>query len=524
MISDNDVQADHDWSSAVAHTDRLMLSHSHELLDLSAVGSPAIELTVVGAKSGQMAVTPPSGTVKLPPDVQRLHIRMPGKRQGQLKLIGASHVTFLLLSGSSRTRSRLTLDAPSIRHLLLERIEVELHAPLQKAHRHTSSLRMTDASLTVRNRHVNDLLLTGLCQLDLDGTQVEKMMVPTATRASMSTRNCSVGLVKMSESATGYGSDSPTLTLEAIGGGKEVTFERMQNINVAVGRQIEVIVREADSVIMQGAGQVRVRQSARALRLKSGLVISADRGAQLIETSGEVTLAQVANSRITSDETHGPLVISKLAEGFEVSGLSIAGVEFPVTLEGLRLISIMSADAGHVVPTVPTQLRQASQRATSDTSVHARELELASNYAEVLSDLADKRGAPSSVRSELAWFRYRLRNLTAPERWERRLLSGYELLGYGEKFTAPGKLYLAVAAFAAGLCLLGRPFDPSIEGVLLVLHSYVDWLMTPLHLLKLGEGTEPDFELPQYLDQLFRALVAAPFVTAVLTVRKFVKR
>jgi hypothetical protein len=152
------------------------------------------------------------------------------------------------------------------------------------------------------------------------------------------------------------------------------------------------------------------------------------------------------------------------------------------------------------------------------------DLNLASNYTEVLSDLADAKGAPSSVRSDLAWYRYKLRNLTAPQTWERRLLTAYGLLGYGERFSPPARLYLVVAATAAILSLLGRPIELSVDGFITVGHSYVDWLMTPLHLLQLGEGSAPQFELPQYLDQVFRALIAIPFVTAALTIRKLVKR
>jgi hypothetical protein len=84
--------------------------------------------------------------------------------------------------------------------------------------------------------------------------------------------------------------------------------------------------------------------------------------------------------------------------------------------------------------------------------------------------------------------------------------------------------YAIIAAFAAVLSLLGRSIDPSLAGWTNVGHSYVDWLMTPVHLLKLSDANAPEFELPTYIDQLFRALVAVPFVTAVITLRKFVKR
>lgn len=140
-------------------------------------------------------------------------------------------------------------------------------------------------------------------------------------------------------------------------------------------------------------------------------------------------------------------------------------------------------------------------------------------YANALADLAASRGAPASVRTNLAWLSYRMANLTAPGRAERFVLWLYRMIGYGERVMPAVICYAVVALTCAIISLHAAAFSLSPSGFHLFLGRWGDWLASPLHLLHFNDSITDT----GWWFTLGRALVAIPFLTAVLALRNYVK-
>jgi hypothetical protein len=258
-----------------------------------------------------------------------------------------------------------------------------------------------------------------------------------------------------------------------------------------------------------------------------------DPHSQIVDAFGHVRLEQARDASLSgvagskSANIDDLLVISGAVSASEVSGSSFTDIAIPVSLEGLRTISILREGADAVGPALHGGLPGLGQLAFPyPASVMqpkiSHSLQLEARYASAMAELASGKGAPASTRTLLAWCAYRLRNATASSRIERMVLSAYRVLGYGERF-APAFAAFILAAVALNVAALhGRPTD--WDGVDTWFLGLADWLLTPLHILNLTDSPKPAFTFEQPWDALARLAVALPFAVSVLALRKFVKR
>jgi hypothetical protein len=259
--------------------------------------------------------------------------------------------------------------------------------------------------------------------------------------------------------------------------------------------------------------------------------------AQLVDVHGRIRLGEVAGAGIIgrSRRRHDPidgdrLILEALsADGEHSKGLTVNEVVIPQTLRGLQMIATLQSNAQQVSPAIHDKLPGLGALAGPRLSALLRpnlsdsEMQIAGQYARSLADLANSTGAPASVRTQLAWCSYRMRTATAPARAERVLLGFYRLVGYGERVVPAALTYITIAALMNILALHDADFMLSVGGMLHWLRGFLDWLVTPLHILKLTGDRQTAFTFSQPWDTLARLLVAIPFATGVLALRKYVK-
>ena len=84
-------------------------------------------------------------------------------------------------------------------------------------------------------------------------------------------------------------------------------------------------------------------------------------------------------------------------------------------------------------------------------------------------------------------------------------------------------LYFVAALLMAMVSLWDESFAPTVAGVRHFLTVVTGWLVSPLHLLNLTEDKDSLVHFNQPWDTFARLLVAAPFATGLLALRKYVK-
>jgi len=106
---------------------------------------------------------------------------------------------------------------------------------------------------------------------------------------------------------------------------------------------------------------------------------------------------------------------------------------------------------------------------------------------------------------------------------ERFILAAYRLIGYGERPMPAFILYFVVALLMAMLSLRDESLALTISGIKHFLTVVTGWLVSPLHLLNLTEDKDSIVHFNQPWDTFARLLIAAPFATGLLALRKYVK-
>lgn len=248
---------------------------------------------------------------------------------------------------------------------------------------------------------------------------------------------------------------------------------------------------------------------------------------------GAVSQASIAGvvrqGRGHASEATALFVDGDLPETMNVTGTSLVNVAFTADLAGITVLSALAGPARHVAPLVHDGLpgmrlpEGGTVTAFGWRRVEGESALTQAEFARALSSLAGLKGAPASARAQLAWCRYRMRNLTAPTRNERLLLSAYRLIGYGERLTAPLLMLGCLIVLMNQLALLSSPISLSASGLWHWLRGLLDWAITPLHLLRLTEPQELAGAFAQPWDTLARLVLAVPFATSLLILRKYVK-
>jgi hypothetical protein len=251
-------------------------------------------------------------------------------------------------------------------------------------------------------------------------------------------------------------------------------------------------------------------------------VLSGGRYLQLSNLSGHIFLGELESATIgglvDSPATH-PLFVSGLGETSNVSDLTLARFVTPVGDHGGTVLSALRDQALHIEPL-----------ARPDLYSHGNHQSLTARWQhfEDLAEVASQRGAPASLQTKLAHIAYDARRRSLPSRSiERGVLRAYSFIGYGERFV-PCVIAWAIATLVAGFITLpGHAFDPTWPNMTATATHYLHWLLSPLRLFD-PRGVMANDQLANEMDiawvTLLRSFVAIPFVTGVLTARKFVKR
>lgn len=248
------------------------------------------------------------------------------------------------------------------------------------------------------------------------------------------------------------------------------------------------------------------------------------------EALGSVRLKRCRHAQLTGDAVQGIRIDSiEVDEDADTEGLILRNFTIPVGLPGLQTIAALTDTAAVAVPLVVSDLPgQPEERATvldgPERGMDRSNEHMRADYAAAMARLAEKRGAPGSVRTKLAWLEYRMRQATAAGPIERSTLAAYRFIGYGERAGPPFALYaaLAVAFSIIGLATTRSP-DISVAGVGHALQYLLDWATSPVHVLRLAERGDIPLGRGRWAFA-GRIALAVPFITGVLALRNYVKR
>ena len=294
-----------------------------------------------------------------------------------------------------------------------------------------------------------------------------------------------------------------------------------------------VIRIEASDLRITGAGTTDVRHTAERLEFRVDHPSAVPKlrlkeWAVLQDASGTVQLGACQDAQIIGDPNVG-LMIQRLTQddktdGPPTSGLTIRDFQVPIGLSGLPMISALTATASVAVPLLTKHLPgHWRERREMTGPARSPDEHMRADYAAALAGLAESRGAPGSVRTRLAWQEYRMKEATANWRTERLTLRAYRLIGYGERVVPPAITFGALVVGFTALSLLGSPIEFTQAGFDRVLDQLARWTLSPLHVLRLGEPAGTSL-VGGNVEFVLRILIAIPFVTGVLALRKYVKR
>lgn len=148
----------------------------------------------------------------------------------------------------------------------------------------------------------------------------------------------------------------------------------------------------------------------------------------------------------------------------------------------------------------------------------AAAMHLDSELMRELHRLVKEHGAPGASRTKVGWCSYRLRHATTTGGMERFALTGYRMLGYGERPFPSLATWLMLSMLMAGI-VLGFDLDFSQSGFRNLFAETLVQAGGPLAAV-MRSGTAP---LQEDWHYMLRALVAVPLITAALSVRNYVK-
>jgi len=302
-------------------------------------------------------------------------------------------------------------------------------------------------------------------------------------------------------------------------------------IDIRTGSTLSLL-KDATDYKISGLGRVVVAPQA---TLTTGKIECADldigEQAQLTAITGRTgRLVQARACHITSLREEG-FWVEDVARPPQpdaqsaVAGSSFEYVRIPVSPRGCQILlefETLSQFTPGVqdLPTVTRRVAIADLFRKRKRVAVSSDRAIQTQYTRLLSRLANTKGSPASERTRVVWAAYCMRTSTAQTRSERALLTAYRMLGYGERPGPPLVTWLATAMILAPTGPRRGPMlDPSLELTRRLLHNWCDYLLSPLHLLNLAGGVSA----PGPFLTVTRTLVAIPFVTAVLAIRRFVK-
>jgi hypothetical protein len=386
---------------------------------------------------------------------------------------------------------------------------------------------------------MSDLGLSGGCEVQLSESSVGQLAIYGQVSAEFKMKDSRIATVHLIPSRDRSRPRSEPNML-ALHGKSSMDINDASGLKTSISADVKLDIHSTSrDVQITGPGTVVFHQSAQQLTFhKPAPLIDIKNNAQLVEVAGPVRLGNVAGAGVVGKTVEYDALITDsrrmLLTGLseldvDTSGLTIDEVVLPVTLTGLQMIAALQANGHQVTPSVHAglpglgPLSGARLTAFRHPRTPRSEMVIAAQYARSLADLANSKGAPASVRTKLAWCAYRMRNVVAPGRMERSLLSLYRTIGYGERVLPAAICYAVLAAIMNLISLHDKSVLLTIDGLHHWLRGMLDWLVTPLHILKLTGDKQTTFSFSQPWDTLARLLVAIPFATGILALRKYVK-
>lgn len=528
-----------EFTSAQSHSDVLEATDGPtDPLDLSGLRFRRLHLTVRGNSWNPVNPTEPVRFhVILPPDVAVVSLRLVKDRQARVVLSGLPTSANVQVVGPRNGEPvRLLLPRTPAKgiHVMRARLDLDGLDSRAKSQRFAiDRLEVENGELHVSDRNVSELMCSGKCVVQMSRTPIGNLTTQPGTVLTGSTEECRI---RRHESAAYVDSSTPYLILL---NGSNIEIEHARSSHIVIRETAVLRLSSASDLTIRGPGTVTVSQVADRLRFAAPAPrLSTARHAAIVAARGEVILDQVADCSIAGvaigpTETVGDnnALTIRGVNGSEAAlkGVSLSDFSLPVTLGGLSMISMLDKHAQHVSPLIHGGLPGLGALTGPRLSAYRQpalsgpELLVHAEYSRALSDLARSKGAAASVRTTLAWARYRMRSIVAPRRSERWLLGGYRLLGYGERFFPPLLLFVVAVVFLNVLSLRRLSFSLEGSSIGYWFHNLLDWAATPLHILRLTDPVSPHGTFAEPWNTAARLLVAVPFATAVLVMRKYIK-
>lgn len=417
---------------------------------------------------------------------------------------------------------KVNLAATSLWRLEVRFADCELRPLRPGTTLRMEEIALEEGSLTLANSQVSRLRLMGKSGLKVVRGTIGELAIRIGSKAQI------ISPKKQVTRLIAFGAPNEGDATFLLYDGTSLRVGEGDGLDIAVASDSEIIFgRKVAATTIRGPGHVDIRRAGEEVTL-GGATLSLGRNASLLGASGRVILRAARDATLAGKvQPPSQLEILDLANEppADVVGSSLSGIRLPVTTQGLRVISALRADAQHVSPLLGEYLPGSRQHARAHPRRKTTEAQRLFDavYARALSDLANQKGADGATRTLLAHCRYRTRNRYASSTFERLILSAYRLIGYGERMAPALLTFLAVCVFMTLLAHAHDKLTLTPAGARVWVLSLASWLVTPLHVLRLTPGAAPSASFSQPWDTIARLLIAIPFATAALALRKFVK-
>jgi hypothetical protein len=292
------------------------------------------------------------------------------------------------------------------------------------------------------------------------------------------------------------------------------------------------ILDDQGPITISGDGLVSVEGFAHGITFRGLPRLSLSPYSQVIDAAGPVRLHNAPHAHLAGRVGRG----LSSRDGIEIEGIygqveGVSLVNFSVPLswvatevfDTIRKNAILATALLH--PDLPG-MRDTVKSWITKPRLRRRNVDpVELDYASAISGLSHIGNSPASVRTKLAWCAYRIRHLQTIGKAERFILGAYRLIGYGEWLMPAFILcfFFALSMAMVYLYLSGESLTLTVAGIKHFLIVVTGWLVSPLHLLNLTGEKEGAVHFAEPLDTLVRLLIAAPFATGVLALRKYVK-
>lgn len=263
----------------------------------------------------------------------------------------------------------------------------------------------------------------------------------------------------------------------------------------------------------------------------TGIKLRASEGAVLFGVSGRWTVSDLRSGQMHgSNDGFELLRLDPLkADGGRpigvLDGAMLTGFQVSPGLYGRTILAALET-AYHVspmlsdLPGLKAEYRWSRRTFRKRSPDLFRKLPEDAEFVDALARVSKSKGAPGAVRTKMSWCAYRLRHLNTQSFWERVVLFGYRLLGYGERPLPAFATWIVAALLLAllqqdiGLGWGLRSADMPGFG-----DDFFGHLFAPVSaVVRTSAG---DIE---YWEYVVRAIPAIPLITGSIALRNFVKQ